>query len=293
MPGALLIPRLDPKLDIVFKLLVTREPALLRNMLEGVLAKPIRELTIIDPGIPGELSTDKTIVLDIRAVLDDGSRVDVEMQIRSTPSLRSRLVYYGARDYADQLGRGDGYHLLTPTVVVVWLVEPLFPLLDRLHSVFELRERDTHIPFGDQLAIHVLQLGALSACSATDYNGIVGRWARFLMGDDAELDRLAAEDPIMALAKDTLDQLSQDPETHRLARERADAIKLYEMDLAAARADATAAGKAELLLKQLAVRFGPLSEATRARVEAATSDQLDTWAERVLTAAALDEVLRS
>jgi hypothetical protein len=63
------------------------------------------------------------------------------------------------------------------------------------------------------------------------------------------------------------------------------------MDLAISRAEGEAKGRAELLLKLLGLRFGPPSAATRARVETATSDQLDAWAERVLTAQTLDDVL--
>lgn len=91
----------------------------------------------------------------------------------------------------------------------------------------------------------------------------------------------------MTLAKRNLDELSQDPATRRLARERADAVKLYNIDLLASRLE----GKAELLLKLLALRFGPTSATTQARVEHATLDELDTWAERVLTASTLDDVL--
>ncbi len=90
----------------------------------------------------------------------------------------------------------------------------------------------------------------------------------------------------MATAKQTLDQLSQDPAARRLARDRADAAIFYKMDLAASRLE----GEARLLLKQLGLRFGGPSEAIRARVEAARSEQLDLWAERVLTAKTLDEV---
>jgi hypothetical protein len=103
---------------------------------------------------------------------------------------------------------------------------------------------------------------------------------------------------MMAKAKEALEKLSQDPAVHRMARERADAIKLYELDLAACRAEGLADGRAEgeakllkLVLKQLGVRFGPLSEATRARVEAATVEQLETWGERILGAPTLDDVL--
>jgi hypothetical protein len=104
---------------------------------------------------------------------------------------------------------------------------------------------------------------------------------------------------MMAKAKEALDELSQDPAVHRMARERADAIKLYELDLAACRADGRvegladgrAEGEAKLLLKLLGVRFGPLSDVTRARVQAATVEQLETWGERILSAATLDDVL--
>jgi predicted transposase/invertase (TIGR01784 family) len=303
-----LVKRLDPKLDLVFKLLLLREPALLHDMLQSILARPVRDLTILDRDLPGALPRDKEIILDIRARLDDGSRADIEMQTRITSALGSRLYYYGARDYSDQLVRGDDYALLTPTAVIVWLVDPLFPALKRLHSTFELRERNTHTRFGDQLTLHLLQLSALSPSFPSGYAGQVERWARFLTArTNAQLNRLAAENPIMSLAKQTLDALSQDPATHRRARERADEIKLYKIDLLASRIEGEAKGRAEgeakgrakgraegeakLLLKLLALRFGSTSDATRARVEAATPAQIDAWAGRVLTAKTLKEVL--
>jgi hypothetical protein len=47
----------------------------------------------------------------------------------------------------------------------------------------------------------------------------------------------------------------------------------------------------KIVLKLLALRFGPPSEATVARVNAAGMEQLETWAERVLTATTLADVL--
>ena len=137
-----------------------------------------------------------------------------------------------------------------------------------------------------------MQLSALRPSPAPDEDARVHRWARFLTASsDAELDQLASEDPIMSLAKQTLEALSQDPATHRLVREREEAIKLYRIDLVTSKAEGLLEGKAELLLKLLAIRFGPLPEPTRARITAATTEQIDTWAERMLTASTLDEVL--
>ena len=103
----------------------------------------------------------------------------------------------------------------------------------------------------------------------------------------------------MSLAKQTLEQLSQEPEAQHLARIRSDEIWLYRMTLATSRLEGRLEGEAKgrlegqaaLLLKQLSLRFGPPSEVTRARVAAATGAQLDAWAERVLTAQSVHDVL--
>ena len=49
-------------------------------------------------------------------------------------------------------------------------------------------------------------------------------------------------------------------------------------------------GEASLLLRQLELRFGPLSEGSRAQVRAADADTLLLWGDRVLTAATVEEV---
>jgi uncharacterized protein DUF4351 len=56
-------------------------------------------------------------------------------------------------------------------------------------------------------------------------------------------------------------------------------------------AEGRAEGRIELILELLALRFGPLTEATQARVRGAQDAQLDAVAERVLTAKTLEEVV--
>jgi len=52
-----------------------------------------------------------------------------------------------------------------------------------------------------------------------------------------------------------------------------------------------AEGRVELILKLLALRFGPLTEAIQTRVRSAQDARLDTVAERVLTAQTLEDAL--
>jgi hypothetical protein len=57
------------------------------------------------------------------------------------------------------------------------------------------------------------------------------------------------------------------------------------------KAEGKAEGRMELILKLLTLRFGPLTEATQARVRGAQDAQLDAVAERLLTAMTLEEAL--
>jgi uncharacterized protein DUF4351 len=52
-----------------------------------------------------------------------------------------------------------------------------------------------------------------------------------------------------------------------------------------------AEGRVEIILKLLALRFGPLPDTAQTRVRSAQDAQLDAVAERVLTAQTLEETL--
>lgn len=103
----------------------------------------------------------------------------------------------------------------------------------------------------------------------------------------------------MANATQALDALSEDPETQRLARDRADSEKLYAMSLRASREEGVveghqsgvAEGSANTLLKQLRLKFGELPPAVVTRVREGSMDELDAWAERVLFKNSLTDVL--
>lgn len=69
------------------------------------------------------------------------------------------------------------------------------------------------------------------------------------------------------------------------------AIQLGEQQgEARGKAAGKAEGKAELLTRQLIKRFGPLSIEASQRLQAATADQLDRWADRILDAPTLAAV---
>jgi predicted transposase/invertase (TIGR01784 family) len=274
-------------------------------MLSAVLGEEVEDLTILNPQVPGSLSTetvDKLVVLDIRVQLQGGKRVIVEMQVRATEELGSRLVFYAARDLSSELMRGEEYDELSPTVLIVWLGERMFSLnSEHLHRIFELRERRSGELLSDQLSVHVLQLEDFEELPAPSDESegarAVRRWARFLMAEDEQdLDLLVSEDAGMESAVETIKTLSQDPEAVRLAEDRQASVRLYHHAIALAERKGKAEGKAEkaraTLERLLIRRFGTLPGPTVERLEGATEADLDVWTERLLDAKNLDDVFR-
>lgn len=51
-------------------------------------------------------------------------------------------------------------------------------------------------------------------------------------------------------------------------------------------------GRAALLEKQLRLKFGALDDAVPRRLHSATADELDLWAERILFASRLEDVMQ-
>ena len=132
---------LDPTLDVVFKLLLLREPSLLRDMVESVLSlpAPIDALEVLNPEIPEDAPGDKSVVLDVRARLKDGRLIDLEMQSTVVEGTRARFLYYWARNFISSIGRGDDYSLLRPCISILWFKVAVLAS-QQFHSVFHLVE---------------------------------------------------------------------------------------------------------------------------------------------------------
>jgi flagellar biosynthesis/type III secretory pathway protein FliH len=103
----------------------------------------------------------------------------------------------------------------------------------------------------------------------------------------------------MKEASDALWWLSKDPNSRQLAEMREMSEQAHRHTMAAERQEGHQEGRQEgqlegrraVLIRQLELRFGPLSPEQAACLENATSEQLDAWTERVLTEATIDGIL--
>lgn len=279
-------PLLDPKLDVVFKLLFTRDHPDSREALIGLLTAVLRpsslltSVEVLNPEIGKAAVDDKGIVLDIRARLADGTITNVELQARNVAPFRKRFLYYWARAFSQQLSPGDGYTALCPTISVALLSyrEPENP---RFHAVFRILEAHDHAPYGDALELHLVQLPRLAELTEADRVGDAAllRWTKFFAARSAEeLDEASMNDPAVSKARDILHRLSADPDARRMAEERERAQITRGIEDGALREEGRQEGRLQELREAIVdlcdVAGIAVDAERRARLETSTVDAL-------------------
>ena len=174
-------PLLDPKLDVIFKLLFSHERN--RNLLVSLLTavldppEPITEVRVLNPEISREAVQDKGAVLDVRVKLQDGRQINVEMQSQPHPGLLKRALLYLARLYTSQLGRGDPYQDLAPAVSVFVLNFNQLPTA-RYHTSFRLLETQDHWTPTDDVTLHFVELPKLPDVPVAPDGPALWKWGR-------------------------------------------------------------------------------------------------------------------
>jgi len=299
---------LRPTLDVVFKLLFSdkRNENLLRSLVSTLLdpAVPIADVEVLNPETTKESVQAKGAVLDVRVRLANRCQLNIEMQSSAQRDLDKRALFYWARLYTGSLERGQEYDELLPTISLFILDFVELPG-GEYHSEFRLLDVAEHHVFSEDLVLHVLELPKVPALPrnirprrAIDEPPLL-KWARFLKAENQEvLESLAMTDPVLQEAKDALERLSGDPKARELARERELWDWNYRTALRSAERHGRAEGLAEgrtlgerlVLQKQLTRKFGELPAHVLDRLEGASEAELESWADRLLTASTLDEV---
>lgn len=101
------------KNDVIFKSFFGRKENeyALKDFLEGILEVKINSLKVkTDVELPKVELLDKYGVLDILAILDDGTLVNIEMQNANEHNIEKRICYYSSRMVVDSISESENYN---------------------------------------------------------------------------------------------------------------------------------------------------------------------------------------
>jgi hypothetical protein len=113
----------------------------------------------IPPGARGQ----KDVIADIRAIDETGRHIIIEMQREiSGDSVKTRFLFYWARDYTSQLQSGEDHKDLKATVLIVFAGGNMWPGENAFHHIAALDVK-THEVLTDDLAMIFIEMKKLES----------------------------------------------------------------------------------------------------------------------------------
>lgn len=220
---------LPPKMDFVFKKIFGNEkhPNILISFLNAVLnpSDPIKSVTLQDTTIEKEYLTDKYSRLDVRATTDKGEHINIEIQLDNKYNMIKRSLYYWSKLYEGQLESGNDYQKLARTICIN-LID--FNLLnhDKFHSVYRLKDCETHEELTDIIELHFIELKKMKHVKhADEVKSKLEAWLHFINQPDSEVVReLEAVESEIKSAKAELIRLSGNKVERELFEKRRQAM---------------------------------------------------------------------
>ena len=165
---------------------------------------------------------DKTGRLGIKIRLNDGRKIDVEMQNIYFDYYPKRSIFYCSKLIHEHFSSGLQYAQLKKCIAINVLNSP-FTLSRKVHSVYQIREREEQTLLDELLEIHFLDLTKLKKDNLTSLE----KWLMFIKTEsEEERAMLAQGNPIMAKANKVMDIFYMDEQE----RKRYEAAWEYESD---------------------------------------------------------------
>jgi predicted transposase/invertase (TIGR01784 family) len=219
---------LSPKNDFVFHKIFSTNRTALSGFLQAVLDLPVEEyqdLKVVTPYLEREYPDDKLGILDLKIYTTNQKVIDVEIQIRSQPSIWKRLLFYNSKMVVEQVKKGEQYQQINRVINIYIADHILIEDSDPYHSRFWFYDENIcgHIPESPE--IHILELPKAIEPDDTP----LSEWMRFFRArEEEEFMDIAQSNPAIAEAWGMIKVLSADERARALAESREKARMDYE-----------------------------------------------------------------
>ena len=216
-----------PKVDICFKGLMNN-PKVRKGFIAALLQKDpetIRETELLPTVLRQDYPDEKLGILDVRVKMEDGTQLDMEMQVTYFEYWDARSIFYLSKMFTDQLKKGEPYENLKKCIHVSILDFTLFEDAE-CYRCITFCDRKTGKEYTDLLEIQVLELCKIPKELESETDII--RWMRFLNGKNRkEFEDMAKTDEYLDEACRELERMSADEQAKLEYEARERAIRDY------------------------------------------------------------------
>ena len=223
--------------DYIFKRVFAYKgnESVLKDFLEALLKIEIKGIKITNPEIIPYEKGEKRGLLDIKAEINDGTMIDVEMQMKNERNTDERATEYMGKMISEQLQVGEDYQNLKKSIVI-FITNYNFLKRNSYHSVgkmkFDKTIEDEYVNMGydeeDELAskyieVHYIELPKFKKKELSKFTKL-DQWMCIFTQNKEGIMLAEKENKEIKRAINTLDFLSKDPKE----RERHNSIVMAE-----------------------------------------------------------------
>ena len=179
--------------DIYFKSLMGNKHRknLTLNFLNSILNRSAGNefvnLRFNDKDMLPKFKGEKVPALDILAVMNDGTQINIEVQVAAQDFYIRRAVYYCCRLHGDQLNRGEYYTKVMPTISIHLLDFAYFPD-ERYHRKVYLKDDKTNEIISQDIEFHFIELPKITFGDIRRIRGVEA-WFAYFSKDCSNADR--------------------------------------------------------------------------------------------------------
>ena len=223
--------------DYIFKRVFAYKgnESVLKDFLEALLKIEIKGIKITNPEIIPYEKGEKRGLLDIKAEINDGTMIDVEMQMKNERNTEERATEYMGKMISEQLQVGEDYQNLKKSIVI-FITNYNFLKRNSYHSVgrmkFDKTIEDEYVNMGydkeDEVAskyieVHYIELPKFKKKELSKFTKL-DQWMCIFTQNREGIMLAEKENKEIKRAINTLDFLSKDPKE----RERHNSIVMAE-----------------------------------------------------------------
>lgn len=229
--------KLNPKVDFAFKKLFGSEEnkEILISFINSIISEEnqIKNLELKNPYNVSNYKNGKMTILDIKAVDENGTWYDIEMQIAEQGFYDKRALYYWSKVYSDQLESGYDFTILRKTIAIN-ILDFNYLKEEDFHNTYKIYNEKTKEAFSDLFEMHFIELTKFKK-DYKDLKTALDRWVSFLNKSyEIDKDKIPvelAEDENIRKAVEKLEIMYLDKEEREIYENDLKAMRIHKAEI--------------------------------------------------------------
>jgi len=246
---------MDLRVDFAFKTFIEGNIEELISLLYAIFAnakinRVVKSVRLKNPNTDKKSIEDKLSILDVRAELEDGTDILIEMHLHGLGQLKSKTIRSWARAYSEELEAGQHYTEQSPTITIAFAdgaVEPLQKpenAKDKIHRVCMIMDKEDGTVFTEALELHYINMKAFAkAVNEADSINIqetnedmFAYWLSIITEKEIVnkdiIENARKEKEVIRMAVSAIARQSEDKIIRQAYQRRKDEIYFYNMERA-------------------------------------------------------------